>query len=452
MQRFPPTGVAVFDIPLDGRSAWVDPFLPAERVTSPGPQDDGAWVGQRILQDPVYASARLPGVYETVDVELEFRTLRQPLLEIGLLRDEKTQQFEFRPIWFEPLQDPTWGAAPDASGYARNRLFQQAQTFAVWHASATAPLLTDPAREPRTTRVSLRGSHDVYAVPAGGRVQFTFAVQDVNRAAGPDTVTFRLSRDGEEIGQDFLGIGGTRDNGMGPVVEKTVTIPNALPGVYRIQMLADDDVFIRSITTDATRWVLGPRLVFADDVGFDAAVRPGIAWSNSRHLVLETFHNEGLQEIVLGSARATLARTHEAVRLDRVDADARPQKLQAPRGDVRIIGDGWFAFSPEAFFEPQPRRLTDASDPLAEGVTDIRTPYMRPEDLGDGWVRARATFQLDPRADRVRLALSAPGVLSRSGAVDIRRVRLTYRRPPRSWPEWRRVITEELRNAVRRIR
>jgi hypothetical protein len=118
---------------------------------------------------------------------------------------------------------------------------------------------------------------------------------------------------------------------------------------------------------------------------------------------------------------------------------------------VRIIGDGWFALDPDAFFEPQPRRLTDASDPLAEGITDISTPYQRPEALGDGWVRARATFRIDPREDRLRLALSAPGIASRSGAVDIRAVRLTYRRPPLSWAEWRRVVREELRNAWQRL-
>lgn len=452
MQRFPPTGEVVFDVPFDGRSAWIDPFLPGERVTSPGPQQDG-WVGQRIIQEPVYASARTPGVFDTVDVEVEFRTIRQPLLELGLLRDEEAFQFEYKPLWFEPLQDEAvWHPVSIVRGYARERKFQEAETIAVWHASTTYPALSDPAHAMQTTRVSLRGAHDIYAVPAGGQVQFSFEMQDVNRARGPDTVAFRLFKNGEIIGADVLGIGGAHDSGMGPVIEKEITIPNATPGVYRIQIIADDDIFIRAIHTNAMHWVLGPRLVFADEVGFEPEPRAGIAWSNSQHVVLETFHNEGLQTVTFGSQEVALTRTHDTFRIDRREPDAHPQRIEAPVGDVRIVGDGWFALSPEAFFTPQPRRMTDGSDPLAEGVTTIHTPYLRPLALGDGWFQATTTFQLDPREDRLRFALAAPGILSRTGAVDIRNIRLTYRRPPLSWEEWQRVLKEELRNAWYRLR
>lgn len=450
VQRFPQTGVVVFEVPFDGASAWIDPFLPAERVTSPGMQPEG-WVGQRIMAEPVYASARTPGVYDTVEVEVEFRPIRQPLLELGLLRDEQAFQFEFQPIWFGPLEDAAWRALPNGAGYARERKFQEAETRALWHASTTYAALADAAAQMRTTRVSLRGAHDIYAVPANGRIQFRFDIQDVNRAKGPDTVLFRLEHNGELIGTDVLRIGGTQDTGMGTVVEKTITISDAAPGIYRIQLVADDDVFIRAITTDSRRWVLGPRLVFADEVGYEPQPRAGIAWTNSRHLVFETFHQEGKQTVSVGAQSVALTRTHDAFRLDRTGSDAAVAPLTAPVGDVRIVGDGWFALEQDAFFEPQPRRLTDASDPLAEGVTDIHTAYQKPENVGDGWYRARATFVLDPREERLRFALSAPGIASRTGAVDIRAVRLTYKRPPRSGAEWRRVLTEELRNAWYRL-
>ncbi len=451
LQRFPMDGVATFDIPFDGRSAWVDPFLPAERVTSPGEQE-GGWRGQRILQDPVYSSARIPGVYDSVDVEMEFRPVRQPLVELGLVKNLDAGEIEFEPLWFEPLQDPSWEEVPGIGFVQSGVEMGDTRITAVWHASSSMPLLSDDDTGMKTTRITLRGAHDFYAVPAGGRVVFRFGIQDVNRSAGRDTVVFRLYRGTEEIGTEALGIGGSQDSGLGSVAEKTIEIRDAAPGVYRIQLVMDDEVFIRTITTNAKRWVVGPRLSFGDDVGFEPTTRPGVAWSDSRHLVLQTFHKEGIQDVTFGSDRARVEQTHETYRLDRTDKSFSQQRLDAPSGDIRVIGDGWFAFSPEAWFSPQPRRITDASDPRYEGVRAITTPYKRPVTLEDGWVRGRATFKLTSDQDRVRLALSAPGLLTRTGAVDIRRVRLTYHRAPLSWDEWWRVVREEARNAIRRLR
>ncbi|HWQ99406.1 MAG TPA: hypothetical protein VN397_01000 [Candidatus Methylomirabilis sp.] len=460
IQRFPPSGTVAFDVPFDGTSAWVDPFLPAERVTSPGPQADGGWKGQRVLQDPVYASARLPGVYDEVEIDVEFRPIRQPLAELGVLRDPESLSFEFQPIWYAPLERETWREVTHGRrhGFVRstasNAILSSSDytRLAVWHASATPIVTSDPAGAAAKVDVSLRGSHDFWAIPAGNDVSFTFEIQDANRAKGPDTVVFRVYRGDEEVHREAVGIGGSRDTRMGVVVKKTIRVEQASPAAYRIQFIADDDVFIRSIETTSKRWVVGPRLVFGDTVGFATSTMPGIAWSNSRHVVLETFHREGLQQVTFGDAGVKVVRTHEPFRLDRQDQDSRPKRLHVPQGDMRVIGDGWFSFTPDAFFTPQPRRITDFTDPDSEGIDAILTPYVRPSAIGDDWVRARVRFALDPSRDHIRFALSAPSLLTRAGAVDIRRIRLTYRRPPLNWAEWWRVVRQEAANAWRRLK
>lgn len=458
IQRFPPAGSVTFDVPFDGSSAWIDPFLPAERVTSPGRQPND-WTGQRVLQDPVYASARLPGVYDEVDVDVEFRPLRQPLIELGLLRDPAALSFEFQPIWYAPLEREAWREIDEGArhGYVKSTAAAGAlassdyRELAVWHASATPLLKSDPPSPPQKVNVSLRGSHDFWAVSAGGEVAFTFEIQDANRAKGPDTVVFRVYRGDEELRREAVGIGGSRDTRMGAVVKKTVRLASAPPGVYRIQFIADDDVFIRSIETPSRHWVAGPRLVFGDLVGYATTTQAGIAWSDSRHLTLETFHLEGLQRVTYGGAAVKILRTHQPIQIERKDLEAMPQRLEAPVGDIRIVGDGWFAFTSGAFFAPQPRRVTDFMDPEAEGVQAILTPYERPVSQGDGWYRARVRFKLEPSQNRIRFALSAPNLLLRAGAVDIRRIILTYRRPPLSWSDWWRVVRQEAGNAWRRL-
>jgi len=458
--RFPPSGTVEFDVPFDGRSAWVDPFLPSERVTPPGEQE-GGWRGQRIMGDPVYASVRIPGAYDEVGISVEFKPVRQPLIELGVQRTSDPMSYEFSPIWFAPLNDGEWvnAASADRVGYIRSgspsSLLSTADSeqMLAWHASATMPLLNDPpATGQKTTRLSLRGAHDFWAVPASGTIAFAFEFQDANRSRGGNAIIVRVMRDGEEIRSDAVGAGGSRDATMGRVFTKEVRIEHAKPGVYRIQVIMDDDVFIRSISTPCAHWVVGPRLVFGDLVGYSTSTPPGIAWSNSRHLVLETFHNEGLQRVTFGSSGATLSRTHEQATLERTDVGSAPQALVAPKGDVRIVGDGWFAFSVDAFFAPEPRRVTVNTDPVREGAKAVLTPYVRPQPLGDGWYRAAIRVSLDPAFDRVRMALSAPGISSHSGSVDIRRVTLSYARPSMTGRTWFRVIRQEIVNAWRRVR
>lgn len=457
--RFPPSGTVTFDVPFDGSNAWADPFLPAERVTSPGAQE-GGWRGQRILADPVYGAIRIPGAYDDVDFEVEFRPTRQPILELGIQRGTDVSSYEYTPIWFDGLEDPAWRVASSGTvaGYVRAGHTDAVlaspddrSALLLWHASTTMPALADPSSSPKTTRVSLRGGHDFWAVPAGGTVSFTFEFQDANRSRGNDAIVLRVFRGDEELRTDAIGVGGSREEKMGRVFTKTVALEGQPPGVYRVQVIADDDVFFRSVTTPSRRWVVGPRLVFGDLVGYATSTPPGIAWSDSRHLVLETFHNEGLQRVTFGESSATLAKTHDQVRLDRADGAAAIQTLVAPKGDVRIVGDGWFAFSKDTFFSPAPRRVTDETDLGGEGIVGVVTPYVRPESLGDGWYRAHVRFSLDTSKDRTRISLSAPGLQSRSGAVDIRRITLTYRRPPLSWDEWWRTLRRELANAWRRM-
>ena len=461
VQRFPPSGIVSFDIPFDGSSAWMDPFLPAERVTSPGLQEDG-WTGQSILQEPVYSAARVPGVYDTLTLDIEFRPNDQSLLEFGILRDEASLSFEFQPLWYAPLQSNAWIEAETEDGYegfvrrgesASILETSQYATLGLWYASSVPAIMRDePSDVMHETIVSLRGAHDFWILPAGDVIDFEIDIQDSNRRKGLDSVAVRIQKGDEIIYTDAIGVGGSRDEAMGKVVSKHLHLDGLEPGVYRVRIIAEDDVFIRGIRTTSKRFVVGPRLVFGDVVGYATSSQSAIAWSNSRHLILETFHIEGLQDVSFGKDVMTLAETHEQYHLQRTDRSPLPQKFSAPAGDIRIVGDGFFSFTPEAFFVPQPRRLTVFTDPDAEEIVGIVTPYERPIDLGDGWYRGRVIYTLDPSRDHSRFALSAPGLFAEEGAVDIRQVTLTYQRPRLDWKEWFRVVRQELANAWHRLR
>jgi hypothetical protein len=459
IHRFPPSGMITFDLPFDGTSAWMDPFLPAERVTSPGLQD-GGWRGQRILQDPVYSAARVPGVYDDVEMSIEFKPNHQPYAELGILRDDATLAYEFIPIWFSPLQSDEWRQASvdGMTGYvnqsASNDILRSSDYahLEVWHASSTPLVMQDPAAELQETRVSLRGSHDFWALPSEGSIRFEFDLQDANRSDGGRSAILQILSGNQTIKTIAIGLGGSLDKRMGGVMTARIDARDLKPGVYEVKVISDDNIFIRAIRTTSARWVVGPRLVFGDVVGYATSTPIASAWSDSRHLVLETFHNEGLQTVRFGLNVAVLLRTHSLVNLNRTDTETLPQQFTAPKGDVRIVGDGYFSFTPKAFFVPQPRRVTVFTDPNAEGIRAILTPYKRPQAIGNGWYRTTIHFALDPSRDHSRFALSIPGALANNASLDIRRVVLTYKRPPLDLKEWFHVVRQELVNAWRRLR
>ncbi len=454
LQRFPPNGVFLATSPLDGKSAFINPFLPAERTTVPGVQPEG-WTGQRITDDPVYFTAHIPGPYDSVSVDIDFRPIHQTLLEFGLVRDAAGNDLDLQPFYSSELQNPSWtqvrgGYVSPASTDLSTLPLSQLVT---WSSTTTSPLLSDPSGPERSLQTSLRGAHDFYLVPAGGQISLDFGIQDSRRNRASSAASFRIFRGEEEIKREVLVTSGSRDTKMGPVMDHRIVIDHADPGVYHVAFQADDDVFIREIKTTSQHWVIGPRLNFGDVVGYATTTLPGHAWTTSRHLVADTLHVEGEQTVTLGPLRLNLAHTHEVIRFDRTDANSTPVELLAPKGDIRFIGDGWFALQPGAFFEPKPKRFTDGTNLSLEGIHGVLTPYVQPQELGDGWYRAHFTFPLtDPSMDTLRFVLSSPGIASRLGAVDIRNVAIRYERPAMSFRAWFHVLRQELANAWHRIR
>ncbi|MBI5655228.1 hypothetical protein HZC53_06285 [Candidatus Uhrbacteria bacterium] len=454
--RFPPSGIFQTSAILDGGSPWINPFLPGERASKPGLQPEG-WVGQRITDDPVYFSALVPGPYESVEVSLEYRPMNQPLLEFGLVHDPEGKMLEMHPLYSSQLENGEWikGSASGREGYVRRgvpatRLADQdTQGLAVWNSSSTSPSMQDETGPERDWTLSLRGSHDFFFVPTAD-LDVTFSLQAANRSVNEDLAAFRVFCADEEIKQDAFSISGSQDRRMGKTITHAIRVPQAKSCVYRISFVASDDVFIRGIKTTSRRWVVGPRLVFGDVVGFATTTYEGLAYTNSRHIVLETFHKEGLQQIFFGDSSSWLKRTHSTIRMDRGDGKKTVQ-LRAPQGDVRIVGDGYFAFSEDAFFEPKPRRMTDSTDLKAENTEAVLTDYGQPEKLDGDWLRSDFRFALNPTMDRLRFVLSAPGVLTRSAAVDVRRATLTFRRQAINLEDWWFIIRQELANAWHRL-
>lgn len=457
LTRVPLSGIRSLSIPFDGRSPWVQAFLPGQRATNLGLQAEG-WFGQRITDEPVYSTLRLPGVYERVAVGLEFRPHNQPLVEVGFTQDP-TSAFAMQPLWSEVLAQG-WRRAvwQGREGYVRTGESDEAlgerdmNRLLVWHASATVPEMMDAAERDRTFATALRGSYDLHVVPVNGRIFFQLQVQDMNRRRQKGLVVFTLSKNGDLLSSEALSLAGSRDDRPSEVYAKSLEFKNLQAGVYKLSVVADDDIFTRQIRSPLQHWVIGPRLYFGDQVGYATSSLPGVAWTNAQHLQVETLHIEGRQIVSFGTASVEVSRLHHSYALSRMSTERDlPQRVQAPRGDIRLIGDGYFAFAPELLFLPAPRRLTDASRPLEEGIRAVLTPYVPPQSLEDGWYLSSSTYAMSARPGTLRLTLGAPGIRERQAYLDVRAFHLVYSRSTISRYEWFRAIWRELSSAWRAL-
>jgi len=459
--RFPLDGTVSFSQAFDGSGVWFTPFAPGERVTSPGLQNDG-WRGQRILDEPVYAGARWPGAYDYLKLELDLRTVRQPLIEIGLLRDEATRAYEMKPLWSEVIQTDAWRevTVENTHGFVRADLPDDAlletnpEYLMTWHASTTDTAIGDAGDVVMNSyEVSLRGTHHFHVLPINGEMRFQFAIQDMNRnREGKNTAAVRVTCDDEIIWTSAGSASGLHDARPSEVFTEEVRLTNLAPCAYRLSFLADNDFFIREIGTTAKHWVIGPEIFFGDRVGYRATSTPAIAWTNSQHAVANAVHNEGKQEVEFGSARTNIRETHDLYVLNRVSGERdNAVRVFAPEGNVRLIGDGYFALTEDAIFFPSPRRLTAESLPEEEGIRAILTPYTKAQKLsGDFW-RTTVNFDLLQNQDKLQFSLAAPGIDRVNGAVDIRHVDLRYSRPALSVEEWFSRVKLEISLALKRI-
>ncbi|MBP9762458.1 hypothetical protein KBD34_02470 [Patescibacteria group bacterium] len=457
--HIPPSGVWQQSFVFDGTSPWLATFLPSDRVTRPGVQADGQ-MGQRIIAEPVYASARVPIVADRAELALEAKVVRQPLIELGASQDDLGST-EAKPVWSEVLEKG-WRRVVkgDLAGYVREELPDErlwtasADRVLLWHASTTLPDLIDLPSIERKVEVSLRGSHDIYFLPTQGSNRFVLNIQDMNRqTTGGNSMSLRLILDDEVLWTDVVSLPARRTGAPSSIFEKKIQFTTLKPGTYRLALSADDDVFLRGISTNARHWVMGPRLYVGDQIGYATTTYPLHVWTNSQHLSLETRHREGLQTVHMGDASVAMEQTHSVYRLSRSKLDRGGARVvDAPQGDLLVFGDGFFAFEPDALFLPKPRRLTDQSDPIAEGIEVIQTSYLPPEELADGWLRLSADVTLIKDSDRLRWTLGLPGITTRQGWVDIRRAEVRYRRhSAESWKDWFRLGRRELAAAWHRL-
>ncbi len=442
------------------QSAFVHGLRPSGRV------DTTLKVGgesfARLHGDPIYLSVTPPGNYQTVDVSMWIDPRDQPVVELGATVNASAGQIDLRPISHQIIDKLNWTAVTqgDLLFLQRKKVYDDLGQFlndppslseiATYHYDLPEKDLLPRdwlrGRAVRQENVSLRGFHEFVAATDGRQFEMEVMYMDMNRNPGEEPVAIRVYQNGEVVGEVKADDDGV-DQSTNISLERKflrVEAPGLAPGLVKVELNAGNDVYWRIVNTNTPKMTYSSNVHIGDEVGYLDGERPVTLYTDAQHLTLFTRHAEGVQTVKVGNDEVEVAIPHERYNIENKNVGI--TKIVIPRGDMLVVTDGRIAFSKEAFFNPFPVKLDDRTDLDKLGVNYIVADY-EPTTRDRRWDVTETTFALanlerevvgdDPTASELdagsyRFVISLPRVEDREASIDIKKIKMTFKRPERT--------------------
>lgn len=450
-QELVPSGTFLVRHAVGERSPFVDRLLPDARVSPPG----------TIVDEPVTFFVHPHRGFDRVEAEIRFKNAGAPIVELGALAPGGAS-YDLRPLQNLLIDGSSWHRL-EADGLV---LLQRAPRYA-----SVAAFLADPpprhetavsrfafptpfripgyrsADEPRTIDVTLRGFHAFKTYVKDETLAFDIAFTDMNRDEGSDPVSAVVT---DEAGKEVASTSAPDDGNLSAdgrpsaLRHLLLSVPGLPEGPYKVELRGSRDLFFRGIGTPQQKLVFLNDAFLGDEVGYREPARAVRFWTEAKHLSFSTTHAEGVQELQVGGRAVALPAPY--VQVDASVEEDGVVRVTAPAGDVLVQGDGHLAFSPEAFFNPDPVRLDWNTDLDRLGVNYVIAAYESPRQDGE-WTVARAAFDaraLSTEGGAWKFAFSVPGVKALGASVEVGRIDMAWHRAPLTWQSLREAVQRKL--------
>lgn len=445
-QELVPTGVFSFARTAGESSPFIDRLLPDGRVTLTS--DTGARAADVVTGDPAFFFVHPHRSFEGGSAEIVFQNAGAPIIEFGGLAREDGQVYDLHPVQNARIDTLDWSRIEERgiTLLQRTPSYDSVASFlanppsrdqiATYHYTLARPYRLvgySPHAGTRVIEASLRGFHEAKFYAKDEPLELTVSFTDENRSEGPDpfdVIVFDAS--GTAIASTHAQDDGNTRTDARPSAVRTVSLslPQLSEGVYKIELRGGTDIFTRRIETSLHKIVFLNTVIVGDEVGYRAQPSSVQMWTEAKSLAFETTHAEGVQTIRVGTQSVSVS--DPFVRVSTVVEADGVVRVSIPQGDMRVFGDGHYAFAPEQYFNPDPVRLGPDTSLDRLGVNYVIADYQPPEEEGE-WLIARVPF--DPsllvlRDGAWKFALSLPGITQAQGTVRVHSIRFTMTRPP----------------------
>ncbi|EKD33504.1 MAG: hypothetical protein ACD_76C00015G0005 [uncultured bacterium] len=447
-----PSGIMSIKHKVYEKSPFIDSMLPKERVTD-NFQDKDKY--QTIIDEPVYASLHLPRNFESLDVELVYRSKNQPIVEIGALADSSFR-FALKPLQNSIIDDSNWSRI-DENGIVllqSEKKFSSVSEFldnppsrnkiATYHFDPVIQYRIfnyKPTSEIREISADLCGPHSFYTYIKDEDLNFNFTVQDANQTKGEDTIIVQVFDElGNGISESILEDDGVTDDSgeLSQIRAFDARVQNLSEGLYKVDVRSTSDIIIRSIKTTQQKFSFIRSICFADS-------QSPVRWfGESRDVRIKAQTANGVQDVNVDGQNISILRAGEEY-----SASAKTigiYESNATNGGITIQSDGMLSLDSAMYFQPELARVSLNTDLAGQGIEYIIAKYAPPERDGE-WLIGKATFMRNEvLADKgeMKLVISVPGIDEFAGAFDVREINIVLHRKPLTITELVRAIKEKL--------
>lgn len=446
-------------------SPFIQSPLPGERVSEVKDSERGSFVS--IEREPVYVAVFPPSdEFTAATVTMEFDPHDAFAVELGGLTNVAAYAFDFHALSNSKLESLPWNALAQKGDdvmlvFARQNVKASVADF-LEHVPVRSSVATYRATLSGTYRdslyaplngsqqfdVSLRGSHEYVTYVKSETFRTSISYQDINRTFGADEGYIRVyAEDGKVmLDKPIADDGNTTEDQV--YSSRTIDLigANWPEGVYRVELSGTSDIIWRKFVTSQRYMSFKNRLFIADDVGYLSTDRQTSFVTNSKSVVLETLHADPAHSVVVGDQTIAIPASHAKEYVSVTDGGVVAGRTSS--GDVKMTGEGKFAFSKGSFFDPDPLALTVNTNIDDQSLQYVLANVPPVQMTDEGWRTASADFdlaKLEKEFGAYKFAIGLPGLAVDEEFVDLHRITVTFKKTPIS-------IFTAVKNELRRWR
>lgn len=432
--------------------AIVEPFAPGGRAKDPEKNMVTGRTYQRIVGDPVYMNVTVPRSFEKVDVTVNYSNPDKQFAQFGVILSEDPYAVRLAPFEIPVIDQAQtdWHVLRGEGEYAGVTVLQREEQFAT-AADFFAQLPLDSAIGTYQYALTPEYTEDNYSALRGNAFVMSHALRGSHTFATyieheTLNLTFTLHSDeGIAMAKTDLVITDVYGNriydqsttGVEPDEEGAYTleahISDLATGVYYAHIQSADTVRIDQIETMQRKFVLKDTVVLDDENQLQA---PLALYSSTEDVRMVTSTLDGLQQVrIMSGSEETMVDIDEVhapyTWLDESVSNS-IRSFSIEEDNLRLWTRGYFAFSEDAFFDPDYgiRRITEFTQ-IEDLDFIVYQAYTSPQHKR---LESTQTVELPFEGmvgDRKELqfVLSLPGIDQTDAELTIHDVTLHFTRP-----------------------
>ena len=446
-----PGGSIKYKYDFDKKSSFISNLEPNTRVIISDKKYPNMIVG-----NPAYITLTTPRKFNSANLKMKYRRINEksgvnqyPVIEAGVLVDNTVWRYDLKPIENEIIDKLAlvWDVKREGEllllqrndnvASSVNKIYASVENFLEdlpsddrialynydlkrdytlegYRSFAVGELLDGEDVKYTEIDQDIRGTYQLYTYIKNEELDFTFTFTDLNQNNDKDDIDIYFYYENHLIASNHLEDDGVQiDSGvLSHERELELRLSDLPEGAYKIEIKTNDDIVTKKIRSRQKNIVFANRL-WLEKEGENETQS---LYTNSNVIQANTTYTDSLQTIKAGTNMLDMAQTYYqySSKVGKANILDTFSEINLERNGVILSGNRVFSFSPEAFFDPNIKKLDKYVDIAEDGIKYILARYVAP-DISDGQREILTSFDLTKayrENGKYSFLISVPGLSS----------------------------------------